>query len=74
MQEVLNRKKINTIEEETKHSNKLLSKIKDTYYNVYKFFSNSYFLGCLKKTIVMTLPIIVLGVIFSIIFLIITFL
>lgn len=67
MQEVLNSKKLNTIEEETKHSNKLLSKIKDTYYNVYKFFSNSYFLGCLKKTIVMTLPIIVLGVIFSII-------
>jgi len=66
MQKSMNSKRINNIEEETKHSNKFISLIKEPYYKMNKFFINSNFLGCLKKSIVMTLPIIVLGVIFSI--------
>lgn len=62
MQQILNSKKYE-IEEETKHSNKLISGIKEAYYKMYKAFANSNFLGCFKKTIVMTLPIIVIGVI-----------
>ena len=62
MQQALNSKKYQ-IEEETKHSNRLISGIKELYYKVYKAFANSNFLGCFKKTIIMTLPIIVIGVI-----------
>lgn len=66
MQKVMNSKKY-SFEEETKHSNKLATAIKESYYKMHKVFANSSFIGCLKKSIVMTLPIIVLGVIFSII-------
>ena len=63
MQQALNNAKKYEIEDETKHSSKLISGIKDLYYKLYKSFANSNFLGCFKKTIIMTLPIIVIGVI-----------
>lgn len=64
MQKALNSKKFN-IEEETKHSNILIEGIKNLYFKTYKRFANSSFLGCVKKTIVLLLPIILIGFIAS---------
>lgn len=60
MDDVINSKKIN-IEEDAKTSNKLLNGIKESYYKFYKLFADNYYIGCIKKTIIMLIPVILIG-------------
>ncbi len=65
MQQLLNSKKY-IIEEETKHSNKFVSAIKESYYKLYKLFSNNKLMGCIKSTVIFLIPVFLLGFISAI--------
>ena len=60
MEAVLNTKKFN-IEEDEKTSGKFVTFIKESYYKLYKSFANNKFLGCIKSTVILLLPVIILG-------------
>ncbi len=60
MEAVLNSKKYR-IEEEEKKSSKFIGFFKESYYSLYKLFANSKLLNCVKSTVVLLLPILILG-------------
>ena len=60
METVLNSKKYQ-IEEEEKKSSKFLGFFKEHYYNLYKFFAKNKLLNCVKSTVVLLLPVLLLG-------------
>ena len=60
MEQVINSKKFN-IEEEEKKSSKFISFFKESYYKMYKAFSNNKMLGHIRSTIALLLPILLLG-------------
>lgn len=65
MEAVLNSKKFQ-IEEEEKKSSKFIGFFKEHYYKMYKAFANNKLLNCVKSTVVLLLPVIIVGFIATI--------